>query len=440
MLDRIFFPVLIISIAFLAFVAGTFVILAKVFPYDYFSDAYQGMVSLYKHETEYRSPYQTSLWRKARTDERGVTRHDPQRAYNGLTLYASSHAQKAFLISMNGEVVHEWRLPFSKIWDGTEKKTELQPDPFVFWEDIHIYPNGDLLVIYVGMGDTPWGYSLIKMNKDSELIWKHIAHPHHDVDVADNDNIYLLTNEIRKKPLPPAFRHLEPPFLEDHVVILSPEGKQLKKVSILEALLKSPYARLLHPIAWNVQSDILHTNAVDLIDRELAAKLPFAESGQVLLSLRDLDTVAVLDLEKEEIVWARTGYWHRQHDSDILPNGNLLLFDNYGHFGEGGMSRVIEFDPTTLEIVWSYAGDEDHLFHSGIRSGQQRLPNGNTLINESDAGRILEVTPTNEIVWEYVNPVRRGEKDELIPVTAFGVTRIKPESLDPDFLETNLSE
>jgi hypothetical protein len=34
----------------------------------------------------------------------------------------------------------------------------------------------------------------------------------------------------------------------------------------------------------------------------------------------------------------------------------------------------------------------------------QRLPSGNTLICEGRWGRIFEVTPEKEIVWEYVSP------------------------------------
>ena len=37
-------------------------------------------------------------------------------------------------------------------------------------------------------------------------------------------------------------------------------------------------------------------------------------------------------------------------------------------------------------------------------SNAQRLPNGNTLVNEGMDGRIFELTPEEEIVWEYVNP------------------------------------
>ena len=43
-------------------------------------------------------------------------------------------------------------------------------------------------------------------------------------------------------------------------------------------------------------------------------------------------------------------------------------------------------------------------FYSTYISGAQRLPNGNTLICEGVPGRIFEVTPQAEIVWEYINP------------------------------------
>ena len=71
-------------------------------------------------------------------------------------------------------------------------------------------------------------------------------------------------------------------------------------------------------------------------------------------------------------------------------------------------SRVIEFDPTTFQIVWEYsaekAGMEDYKFYSSYISSAQRLPNGKTMITEGADGRMLEVTPDYEIVWEFVNP------------------------------------
>lgn len=109
-----------------------------------------------------------------------------------------------------------------------------------------------------------------------------------------------------------------------------------------------------------------------------------------------------------------------QHDAHIIPEGlpgagNLLVFDNEG---EGGYppvplavtdgSRVLEIDPVKKEIVWQYSaessGQPAWSFRSAFISDARRLPNGNTFIDEGQTGRLFQVTPAGEIVWEYVNP------------------------------------
>ena len=91
-----------------------------------------------------------------------------------------------------------------------------------------------------------------------------------------------------------------------------------------------------------------------------------------------------------------------------------------------GPSRVIEFDPVTQEIAWSYDGDRDGPFYSKTGGTSERLENGNTLITESDNGRVFEVTPDRKIVWEYRNPERAGKRKELI-ATIFELVRLSPE-------------
>jgi hypothetical protein len=150
--------------------------------------------------------------------------------------------------------------------------------------------------------------------------------------------------------------------------------------------------------------------------------------------MREPGAIAVLDPDTEKIVWAIRGPWVGQHDPDLLPNGRILLFDNNGRYDTEGhdKSRVIEFDPHTYNIAWSYAGDENKPLDSTIRSAQERLSNGNTLITESEGGRLLEVTPSGEIVWEYLNPPRGGKENKLIPVVSWG-QRIDPRWLDDAF-------
>jgi hypothetical protein len=109
-----------------------------------------------------------------------------------------------------------------------------------------------------------------------------------------------------------------------------------------------------------------------------------------------------------------------QHNAHLIPEGlpgagNLLLFDDEGGagfppaaLGIYAGSRVLEIDPVKKQIVWEYTGADSGRpvwsFYSSFVSSAQRLPNGNTLIDEGMYGRIFQITPDGTIVWEYVVP------------------------------------
>jgi hypothetical protein len=116
----------------------------------------------------------------------------------------------------------------------------------------------------------------------------------------------------------------------------------------------------------------------------------------------------------------RLGQFVGQHNPHLVPKGlpgagNVLVFDNGGVAGYGEIpntgsvyrytrdySRVVEFNPVTLEIVWEYGGEfAPERFYSHLIGGAQRLPNGNTLITIGLHGRVIEVTPERQVVWEY---------------------------------------
>ena len=59
-------------------------------------------------------------------------------------------------------------------------------------------------------------------------------------------------------------------------------------------------------------------------------------------------------------------------------------------------------------------------FFSKSRGSVQRLPNGNTLITESDKGYVFEVTPKKEIVWRFANPdIEDGIRQAIWRMTRF---------------------
>ena len=415
----------------LAFIAGAILTAGDVFPGPQISRAYQGGKALYDKLTKYHDYLTNDLWFPQRRPEKGVTTYVAGKAQEGFTLYTSGSAAAAFLIDMQGHVVHEWRRPFSSVWQPAAGGVQRpQPDSHVYFRRALAYPNGDLLAVYESVGDTPFGYGLVKLDRNSEVVWNYPGRAHHGIDIGADGNIYVLTHEFTDKPLKD-YAHIASPRLDDFLVVLSPDGEELKKISLLNAVARSKYRLLLNTISSPAFIDPLHSNSVSYITDVAAANFAFGKEGQVLLSFREPSAVVVLDVDTEEIVWAARGSWIGQHDPEILANGHILLFDNYGNFeGPEGRSRVIEFDPRTMEIVWQYSGTAERPLDSHIRSSQQRLANGNTLITESNGGRILEVTPDREIVWEFLNPVRDEKEGGLIPIVSSAM-RLDRKHFDP---------
>ena len=335
----------------------------------------------------------------------GVTTYVREMAFAGVNIYSSGHAPVAVLVDMEGTVLHEWRYesPFPPIQNLQDRTEE-------FWRRVHLYENGDLLAIYDGIG-------LIKLDKDSNLLWASPCGAHHDLEVDESGSIYVLTREAKIRP------HIDGnvPILEDFVATLDAHGNVVRKVSVLDAFQRSSYSSMLSNMATS--GDIVHTNTLEVFDGSHANRSPLFEKGNVLISVRPLDTIAIVNLVEEKVVWALSGQWRRQHQPTLLEDGTLLLLDNLGHHG---MSKVIEFDPFTQEILWAYEGNEANGFYTQTCGSNQRLPNGNTLITESDGGRAFEVTPDGKIVWEFRNPARAGENLELV-ATLFELVRLGPD-------------
>ena len=335
-----------------------------------------------------------------------VTVHD-ERAWDGLNLYTSGHAPEAFLMDMEGEVLHRWSYAFDEVWPDW-----LGPDDghMHFWRRVHLLPGGDLLAVFEGLG-------LIKLDRDSNLLWARPNRAHHDLEVLEDGTILVLTRSTEHPPEVEGKKRTH----VDYITHLDAEGLPLERHSLLSAYSASPFA-----VHWRKRvqegGDSFHTNALHRIDRDLGGVF---QPGNLLLSMRHLHTIAIYDPDEDAIVYSYRGPWRLQHDPTLLANGNLLLFDN--GTGPRKASRVFEVDRNTLTPRWIYEGTEDHPFWSATCGTAQRLPNGNTLITESDGGRAFEVTPDKDIVWEFWNPHRPPDEPELV-ATLFEVLRLPPDT------------
>jgi len=328
-----------------------------------------------------------------RTRELGVTYWNPTKAYNGYTLFAPLSGKDAWLIDMQGRIVHHWELPSHP---GCYAK---------------LLPNGHLL--YATMADpakkraagvpmtSGQGGLIREVDWNNNLVWEYEElFQHHDFCRMENGNTMILKyvevpfdvmvsikggipgTEQRGKMWTAAF---------DEV---TPEGKVVWSWKSYEHM--NPEEFPICPLCW--RAEWTHANTCFVLP-----------NGDILTSFRNLNTICIIDKKTGDIKWKwgqKPEQLAHQHDPTLLPNGNILIFDNGIHraIAEVTYSRVIELNPKTKKIEWEYKAPVMTDFFSPACSGAQRLPNGNTLICSTMQGWIFEVTREGEIVWEYKCP------------------------------------
>ncbi|MBI1356037.1 MAG: hypothetical protein GC160_16980 [Acidobacteria bacterium] len=306
--------------------------------------------------------------------ESGVVLANRQLSFDGLNLYKETGVSTAHLIDNAGVEVYSWTMD-----QGRWIHAELSPD------------DGALI------GVSEEGF-VFRLSADSRLEWKTPARAHHDLQVRSDGSIWALTRRDSRWPE----RYGDQPIVEDTITVLSPQGELLREISLLEPFRGSPYEYLLpaaEPSTGQGKAyELLHANHVEVFDGTLAHRSALFREGNLLVSFRTLNAVAILEKDSGRILWL----WGPtnlsvQHHPSLLDNGNLLIFDN--GYDE---SRVIEVAVPEGRIVWEYSAGPS--FFSVWGGSVQRLPNGNTLITSSAQGSVFEVTPQGQTVWKFVNP------------------------------------
>jgi len=324
----------------------------------------------------------------------GLRGYDPDRASPGFTLFAPfvNTNKTVYLIDLQGNVVHSWDMPYPPGYGYlTDRGT--------------LFYNGKIPnPSFIGRAPYMCGAAL-EVDWKGRVLWE-VQHPDHTHDGIRlrNGNILLICKKSLPDAIVPQVRGGRPgteidksKMMGDYLVEMTTDGK----------------------IVWEWQSWEHLDPAADGITaiQDNRTAWPFANGfcelpdGNVMLSFRNISTVVMIDRRTGKIYWKLGAPpLSGQHAPTILPNGRILLFDNGPHRLDEAtpFSRVLEIDPATKNIVWKYQETPVSNFFSPYISNAQRLPNGNTLINEGWFGRFFEVTPEGAVVWEYINPYFGG--------------------------------
>lgn len=439
-LDRALFAGFVGGVTFLVFAAGVGFGYYSVIPRQLEHQAKEAKSTLEEARRLDHSEHPPFFYAPAKHRYSGVVTNN-EGASPGYTAFASSDAQSVLLMELNGKIVHRWDSKFTELWPDAKHVDAKIDDESALIRRFHIYPNGDI-VFHLETSRAPIpGLGIVKMDRNSKVIWKLPLNVHHDMTVGTDGTIYACTNFIRKTPWPSA-PHVLPPIVDEEVVLISPDGKLLQTINVVRAISNTPeFAPVLARFSEG-GGDVMHNNTIHVLSPEFAEKHPEFEAGQLMLCFRHTDTLLIIDPKTEKVVWMRDGVtWHHGHDPRGLDNGNLLIFDNWirDPLDERSKrySRVIEFDPISMKTSWVYGGNDAEFFFSDRRGYLDVMPNGNILVTDSWAGRLFEVTRDKRIVWDFYNPKRWKGDPDLIAIV-LGAKRYTADQLP--FLQDILTQ
>lgn len=405
----------------------------------------------------------------------GVTVYDPEKCWNGYTIVPLVN-DGVLLFDMNGNEIRRWNMQ--------AMPPKLLPGGYVMGLSGYRHPDygmqdGVNLIEIDYDGNVVWEFDHFEYIDDPGRDQRWMARQHHDYQRQGNPvgyyvpgmdasplegNTLILVHETIRNP-----RISDKRLLDDVMIEVDWEGNILWKWSVSDhfeelgfdeaaknVLFRDPNMRR----ADGGVGDYLHVNCMSCLGPNKwydKGDMRF-KPDNIIFDCREANILAILDKETGKIVWKigpdfnaspelkKLGWIIGQHHFHMIPRGlpgegNLLVFDNGGWGGYGvpgpssaigiknalrDYSRVLEFNPVTLELVWKLTPKElGHAipvdaskFYSPYVSSVQRLPNGNTLVTEGSDGRLIEVTPDHEIVWEWISPYythnEKGPRNNMI--------------------------
>jgi len=326
------------------------------------------------------------------------TVHDPARIGDGLFVFLgsddSTHGYAAWLYDTSGRKLRTWRIDYRALDPGGPSSGTDMPHAF------QVLHDGSVIVGFDG-GDV-----MARIDACGQPVWTREGIFHHSMTVADDGSVWVWRAEGSH-------------YAQYHYLLNfdAETGATIREIGLIEDIIQrlGPNAfvfgvrpdypfRHLRADPEDRDSDFFHPNDVDVLSAALAPQFPMFEAGDLLLSFRELDLVAVVDPDTYELKWWNVGPWIKQHDPDFLPDGRISVYSN--NTGRG-RSDILKIDPKTKAVTSDMSGGKAR-FYSAEMGSHQYQPNGNVLITVPGEGRVLLVSADGDPIMEFNNVSSRS--------------------------------
>ena len=318
-----------------------------------------------------------------------VVTYDPTRAFNGVTVFQDLLNGTLVSVNMRGNVL--WDLYMGDYYVGGLNL------------GFDVLDDGNVLFMHEGRR------KILDPGR-MELVWEdEPLGGHHAVSMTHRGTILFLNNEwfwVEYDPEKPPIA-----LLGDMIHEVDPATGEL----VWEWRLWDHVDPVQHHDPRRVWAgDWSHCNTLRMYpDYEYNG----ATYDAVLLNSRRLFTFWMIDRDSGNILWSCGEHgtvrpelppgeylFTDAHEVTMIDHNRFVLYDN-GNEHTPPLSRAMEIvvDPEagTVETVWTWTEPDFHMFDYW-GGGLQRLPNGNTLVTNVTRGRLVEVTPDGDKVWEMI--------------------------------------
>jgi hypothetical protein len=246
---------------------------------------------------------------------------------------------------------------------------------------------------------------LFKIGACSNLEWVVNGVFHHSVE-RDADGNFWVPSFVEPGP---AARTKFPPFRDEAITQVSPDGRVLLSRSVSAILERAGQRGLMYGTRLfgnrSYEYDALHLNDI----QPALYSSPYWEKGDLLLSIRNLSTVLLYRPGTDNIVWLKTGPWLHQHDVDFVGNSRISVYGNDVVRKLDGREVLFDghnssylLDLASAAVSSPYAGVLGRAEVRTLTEGRQDvLEGGDIFVEETNYGRLLRVSP-RAVVWEFV--------------------------------------
>jgi hypothetical protein len=364
-------------------------------PYDTVHQVYQIAKSLYKFGVI--SPQDKLVDAPEGASRKIFTIQNPDLMQKGYYVFLGWDTEaglySAKLFGSQGNQVHTWLLDYAA-YDPDSPAGNDQPHGFVMMPDGSITVNFDR------------GNAMVRLDKCGTPMWIKKGNYHHSINIGYDGTGWAWRGEGSAYSQYQFLSNFDPK-----------DGRTIKEISLIDDiikkmtnpwevfLLRADYPFIHGALLFTSELDIFHPNDIEVLSEEYAPYFEGFKAGDLVISINKLNLIAVIDPETNQVKWWRHGPWRAQHDPDFLKDGTISVFNNNDDLGR---SEIIRVDPESGKAYNDLAKGSVRFFAASMGE-HQYLPNGNVLITVPDEGRILEVSPTGDIVMEYNNISIHGD-------------------------------